>query len=125
MTKQSVVLTELREEDLPFLFELWHTAEIMRYADEFPKLRGWSKLEDPQTAWLEYQAEQAAQGNGYVQFILSLTDGTMIGESFFIPLPAGYTFGKWQKPENILCLKVMELSRQRHERRCRDGEEAG
>lgn len=27
-----------------------------------------------------------------------------IGESFFAPLPEGYTFGKWKKPEDIVCL---------------------
>ncbi len=103
-TKQRVTITELREEDLPFLFELWHMPEVMQYADEFPRLRGWSKSDDPQTAWAKYQEKHSALGNGYVQFILSLVDGTRIGESFFTPLSEGYAFGRWQKPENIMCL---------------------
>jgi len=104
MTKQRVVVAELREEDLPFLFELWHTSEVMRYADEFPRLRGWSKSNNLRTAWIKYQEKRAALGNGYTQLILSLVDGTLIGESFFTPLPEGYTFGKWKKPEDIVCL---------------------
>jgi RimJ/RimL family protein N-acetyltransferase len=27
-----------------------------------------------------------------------------VGESFFAPLPEGYTFGRWQKPAGIRCL---------------------
>ena len=104
MTESSVTISEAIEEDLAFLFGLWHTAEVMRYADEFPRLRGWSKKDAPQTAWAAYQEKRAALGSGYVQFILRLTDGTPIGESFFTPLPDGYTFGKWQKPDGIVCL---------------------
>lgn len=104
MAEQRVVVTELMEEDLPFLFELWHTSEIMRYADEFPRLRGWSKSDDLQTAWKTYLEKRAVLGNGYTQLILSLVEGMPIGESFFTPLPKGYTFGKWKKPEAIVCL---------------------
>jgi RimJ/RimL family protein N-acetyltransferase len=99
-----VTITELKEEDLVFLLALWHMPEVMRYADEFPRLRGWSKKDNPQTAWAAYQEKRAALGNGYVQFILRLTDGTRTGESFFTPLPDSYTFGKWQKPDGIVCL---------------------
>jgi RimJ/RimL family protein N-acetyltransferase len=104
VTESRVTISELTEEDLAFLIELWHTAEVMGYADEFPRLRGWSKKDDPQTAWAAYQKKRAALGNGYIQFILRLTDGTRIGESFFTPLPESYTFGKWQKPAGIVCL---------------------
>jgi RimJ/RimL family protein N-acetyltransferase len=104
MLPQRVVVAELREEDLPFLFELWQTVEVMRYADEFPKLRGWSRLDDPRTAWAEYQKRCIALGSGYIQFILRLVKGVPIGESFFAPLPRGYTFGRWQKPEGMACL---------------------
>lgn len=99
-----VVVAELREQDLPFLLELWHTPQVMRYADEFPRLRGWSKSTDLGTAWATYQEKRAALGNGYVQFILSLADDGPIGESFFTPLPEGYTFGRWRKPEDAVCL---------------------
>jgi RimJ/RimL family protein N-acetyltransferase len=54
MTRQRVVVAELREKDLPFLLALWHTSEVMRYADEFPRLRGWSRSDDLQTAWATY-----------------------------------------------------------------------
>jgi RimJ/RimL family protein N-acetyltransferase len=76
----------------------------MHYADEFPKLRGWSKKDDTETAWTTHREKRAALGSGYVQFILRLPDGTRIGESFFMPLPEGYTFGKWHKPKDELCL---------------------
>lgn len=104
MSKSRVIVTELREEDLPFLFELWHTPEVMRYADEFPRLRGWSKSDALATAWTKYQEKRAALGNGYTQLILSLVDDTPVGESFFMPLPEGNTFGRWKKPEDIVCL---------------------
>jgi RimJ/RimL family protein N-acetyltransferase len=103
-SEPGIVITELAAEDLPFLLALWHTAEVMRYADEFPRLRGWSKKDDPQTAWTAYQERRAALGNDYVQFILRLTDGTRIGESFFTPLPDGYTLARWRNPNEITCL---------------------
>ena len=104
MIKQKVVVAELREEDMPFLLELWHTSEVMRYADEFPRLRGWSKSDDLRTAWAKHQAKRAELGREYTQLILSLADGMLIGESFFTLLPEGYVFGRWKKPENIVCL---------------------
>lgn len=104
MTEREVTVAEVQEEDLPFLFELWHTPEVMRYADEFPKLRGWSKSDDPQAAWVTYQKRRALLGKAYVQLILSLGGKMRIGESFFAPIPDGYSFGKWQKPEGTLCL---------------------
>lgn len=104
MTAPRVGVTELREEHLPFLVELWHSPEVMRYADELPTLRGWSRSDGLRTAWSHYQEKRAALGNGYTQFVLVLGDGTPIGESFFAPLPEAYTFGKWAKPAGILCL---------------------
>jgi len=101
MHEKRVTIAELREEDLPFLISLWHTAEVMRYADEFPRLRGWSKSDDLRTAWDKYQENRAALGREYTQLILRLVDGTRVGESFFVPLPERYTFGKWKKPGHI------------------------
>jgi RimJ/RimL family protein N-acetyltransferase len=94
-------VTELGPADLPFLVELWHTPGVMRYADEFPGLRGWSKSTEPSRAWEEYQARRAQLGNSYTQLILRLPDGVPVGESFFAPLPEGYIFGKWAKPEGV------------------------
>jgi len=102
MTASRVQVSELVEADLPFLLILWRTADVMRYADEFPQLRGWSKKDDAATAWQRYQEKRAEAG--YVQLMLSLTNGELIGESFFTPLQEGYTFGKWLKPEGVLCL---------------------
>ncbi len=99
-----LTVADMRENDLPFLFELWHTPEVMRYADEFPSLRGWSKSDDAPSAWDTYQSLRAEQGSGYVQLILWLADGAPIGESFFAPLPEEYTFGRWRKPEGLPCL---------------------
>jgi len=104
MAEQRVFVAELREKDLPFLLELWHTPEVMRYADEFPQLRGWSKSDHPSTAWARYQRKRAALGPGYTQLVLRLPDSEPLGESFFMPLPQGYTFGKWEKPDDLVCL---------------------
>jgi RimJ/RimL family protein N-acetyltransferase len=104
MLEPRVAVSELREEDLPFLLELWHTAEVMRYADEFPRLRGWSRGQDPQTAWAIHREKRAALGAEYAQLLLRMAGGEPIGESFFMPLPEGYTFGKWEKPAGIACL---------------------
>jgi RimJ/RimL family protein N-acetyltransferase len=104
MSEERVVVAELKEPDLPFLFELWHTREVMRFADEFPGLRGWSKSDDPRTAWAAYREKRTARGAGYVQLILRLAGGQLVGESFFAPLPERYTFGRWRKPEEVPCL---------------------
>jgi RimJ/RimL family protein N-acetyltransferase len=104
MIEQSLTLAELRAEDLPFLFELWHMPEVMQYADEFPWLRGWSKSDSLAEAWEKHQEMRAELGNRYVQFILRLDSDTPIGESFFVSLPEGDTFGKWSKPAGKLCL---------------------
>lgn len=100
MQRQVLALSELAPEDLPFLFELWHIADVMRYADEFPRMRGWSKSDDPDTAWKLYRARRFELGSEYTQLILWLA-GMRIGESFVAPLPEGYTFGRWEKPAGV------------------------
>jgi RimJ/RimL family protein N-acetyltransferase len=99
--KPVVLVSELKEEDLPFLFELWQIPEVMRYADELPWLRGWTKADDPSTAWRRYQEQRAELGPEYTQLILRLRDGTPIGESFIAPLQEAYTFGRWAKPDRV------------------------
>ena len=96
----AIVVSELTAADLPFLIELWHKSEVMRYADEFPWLRGWSKSDDPDEAWRLYQERRDEAGNEYTQLILWL-EGARIGESFVSPLREGYTFGRWQKPDGM------------------------
>lgn len=98
MTEPRVLISELKKEDVPFLFELWHIPGVMRYADEFPGLRGWSKSEQAEIAWQKYQTRRSELGLAYSQMILKLENGTRIGESFFAPLQEGYTFGRWEKP---------------------------
>lgn len=104
MAELKLFISQMEGQDLPFLIELWHNPEVMRYADEFPKLRGWSKSDDLETAWKRYQEKRAELGEGYTQLILRLPDTTPIGESFFAPLPEGFTFGLWQKPDKLRCL---------------------
>ncbi len=53
----------MQEDDLPFLLELWRNREVMRYADEFPRFRGWSKSDDPNMAWERYQEKRGKLGS--------------------------------------------------------------
>lgn len=91
----------MRRDELPFLLELWQRPEVMRYADELPSLRGWSKSADPDEAWREHRRQRAAHGPLYSQLIVRLPDGRSIGESFVAPLPEGYEFGRWRKPRGL------------------------
>jgi len=104
MIEPNVQLSELKKDDLPFLLKLWHIPEVMRYADELPSLRGWTKSDDAATAWRRYQERRARLGPEYSQLILRLPDGAPLGESFFTPLGEGYTFGRWPKPAGTLTL---------------------
>jgi RimJ/RimL family protein N-acetyltransferase len=104
MAGQRVTISELSEEDLPFLLALWHSPEVMRYADELPRLRGWSKSDALSVSWARTQEKRTALGTGYTQLILRLASGERLGESFFAPLPDGYTFGRWEKPGGMVCL---------------------
>jgi RimJ/RimL family protein N-acetyltransferase len=36
----------------------------------------------------------------HTQLVVRVRDGTLIGESFFAPLPEGYRIGPWQKPRD-------------------------
>jgi RimJ/RimL family protein N-acetyltransferase len=102
MTKPKVSISKMQRGDLPFLLQLWGNTEVMRYADELPRLRGWSRSDDAQVAWAKHQERRARWGNEYTQLILRLDD-TPIGESFFRLLPEGYAFGKWKKPAEVKC----------------------
>ena len=104
MSGPRLSVSELAERDLPFLFELWHIAEVMRYADELPLFRGWSGTDDAGKAWATYQERRRALGTGYTQLMLRLADCTLAGESFFAPLPDGFTLDAWSKPKGKTCL---------------------
>ena len=106
-------LSELSKKELPFLLQLWQMSEVMRYADEFPGLRGWTKDDEPQIAWRLYQEQRAQRGPAYTQLIVYLLDTepagkpapvTPIGESAIFPLPEGYTFRRWRKPDGVLAV---------------------
>lgn len=99
-----MVITEMEREDIPFLQDLWRDPEVMRYADEFPRMRHWSKDTEPEEAWVVYQECRSEQGPPHSQLILRLPDGLRIGESFFAPLPEGFAFGYWRKPPGIVTL---------------------
>ena len=92
----------LKRPDLAFLIRLWNVGEVMRYADEFPSMRGWTKSDAPDYAWREYCRLRRSLGPLYTQLVLRLTDGTPVGESFFAPLPEGYRFGRWRKPSGTI-----------------------
>ncbi|MFQ5980968.1 MAG: GNAT family N-acetyltransferase [Candidatus Heimdallarchaeota archaeon] len=104
MAGLGLAITEMQLEDIAFLLDLWRDSTVMRYADEFPKLRGWSKSASIESAWEHYQKKRAEHGHSYTQMIVRILDGTPIGESFFAPLPEGYRFGKWAKPRGVSCL---------------------
>lgn len=104
MEAPRISVVELQEEDISFLLRLWSMPEVMAYADEFPRLRGWSKSEEPHAAWEKYQTRRDELGTGYTQLIIKGEDGQLIGESFIAPLDEGYTFGRWEKPEDVSSL---------------------
>ncbi len=100
-----VVIREMQVEDIAFLKRVWANAEVMRYADEFPYFRGWSKNDDAKHAWTIYQQQQALQGKSYFQLIIYLVSGTPIGESFFCLHPdTKRNIGRWRKPQDTRVL---------------------
>lgn len=103
-TMDRIYVSEMHKNDLLFLHNLWHDSNVMKYADEFPYFRGWSKSDNPQVAWEKYQEKRRTLGNNYTQLIIRLKDGTPIGESFFtVPLEKKF-IGRWKIPENKTCL---------------------
>lgn len=103
-------VTEMMAMDIPFLLDLWSKAEAMRYTDEFPHPRGWTRHDETETAWVEYRRRRKRMGTSYRQLILRLEDGTRVGESFRFPLDEGFAFGRWEKPEGIsVCMTDIKL----------------
>ena len=96
--KAKVLVAEMVREDLAFLHRLWANAAVMRYADEFPSFRGWSKRDDPDSAWERYLGRRAALGLRYTQLVLWLPDGTRTGESFFAPVEGDTELSEWLEP---------------------------
>lgn len=94
-------VTELAAADLPFLLDLWRRPGVMAYADEFPHPRGWTRRDDPETAWADYRQRRKRMGNSYCQLILRLADGSPVGESFRFPLDERFSFGRWRKPLGV------------------------
>jgi RimJ/RimL family protein N-acetyltransferase len=85
-SEETIAITEMKRADLPFLLELWRNRQVMKFADEFPRFRGWSRRDDADFAWSRYQEKRAELSPHYAQLIVRLVDATPIGESFFAPL---------------------------------------
>ena len=110
MVQGDIFIKEMQVVDIPFLLDLWAKSEVMRYADEFPHPRGWTRKDEPETAWQEYRRKRKELGTGYCQLVLNLEDGTPVGESFRFPLDDGFTFGRWEKPEGVsACMSDIKL----------------
>ncbi|MBD3286172.1 GNAT family N-acetyltransferase [candidate division WOR-3 bacterium] len=98
---EKLLLTEAREDDLDFLLGLWNDPRVMRYAG-YPDGRCWSRA-DIRKWWSRYQAEHTRWAGDDVQFIISFSDGTHIGESHYGPVPKGFEVGDWRNPEGVYC----------------------
>lgn len=94
----------MKRGEIDFLLELWSRPEVMRYADELSKLRGWSKEWDPEDAWQAYTARRAELGPLYSQLILRTSEGVPLGEAFVAPLPDGFGFGPWRKRDGVIAV---------------------
>ena len=94
----------MRREELPFLRALWASAEVMRYADELPTLRGWTKSSADSEAWRAYVARRAELGPLYSQLVLRTPAGAPFGESFVAPLPDGFGLGRWRKRDGVIAV---------------------
>jgi RimJ/RimL family protein N-acetyltransferase len=96
--QEILAVTEMTQEDVTFLQALWRNRRVMRFADEFPRFRGWSRRHDSDAAWGRYQEKRARLGSKYTQLIVRLSDGTPIGECFFAPLKEGGKIGQLRIP---------------------------
>ncbi len=101
---KGIHVTEMMAADVPFLLDLWGREEVMRYADEFPHPRGWTRKDDVETAWAEYRRRRKSMGNDYAQLILRLGNRQPVGESFRFPLDNRFSFGQWRKPMELRVL---------------------
>ena len=95
---RGIHVTEMMAADIPFLLDLWSREEVMRYADEFPHPRGWTRRDDVETAWAEYRRRRRSMGADYAQLVLRMGNRQPVGESFRFPLDNRFTFGRWRKP---------------------------
>jgi RimJ/RimL family protein N-acetyltransferase len=84
--KETILVSEMNREDLPFLLEFWRNRNVMRFADEFPRYRGWSRRDDIDSAWARYLVKRDELGAKYQQLMIRLADGSRIGESFIAPI---------------------------------------
>lgn len=100
--KPRVRVGTLRRGELPFLSKLWHDPKVMRYTDELPSLRGWTRDTALSDAWREYKTRRRELGPLYTQLIVRLPDAEPIGESFVAPLPEGFEIGAWRRPKGVV-----------------------
>lgn len=98
---KGIHVTEMMAADVPFLLDLWSNEDVMRYTDEFPHPRGWTRGDDVETAWAEYRRRRKFMGNDYAQLILRLGNRQPVGEAFRFPLDNRFSFGQWRKPMEL------------------------
>jgi len=103
-TLRGLHVTEMMAADVPFLRDLWGIEDVMRYTDEFPHPRGWTRGDDVETAWAEYRRRRKFMGNDYCQLILRFASRQPAGESFRFPLDNRFSFGEWRKPMELRVL---------------------
>jgi RimJ/RimL family protein N-acetyltransferase len=100
--KPRVNIGTTRRGELPFLLKLWHDPVVMRYTDELPSLRGWTRETELSDAWRAYVRKRRELGPLYTQLIVRLPRGKPIGESFIAPLPEGFEIGAWRRPDGVV-----------------------
>lgn len=98
---ESLVITDAQEKDIDFLLGMWNDPRVMRYAG-YPEGKGWSQA-DILRWWKSYLVEHERTGGDDTQLVISLSDGTRIGESHYGPVPEGFKVGDWQRPKGVSC----------------------
>ena len=99
LNENKVYVYTMRKDDIPFLIDLWYKMDVMKYSDELPSLRGWTKTTDKEEAWSKYEEKRIIYGNDYSQLIIKLKGQTKIGESFYAPIKSENELYGWKKPK--------------------------
>lgn len=103
-----IYISEMEHKDIVFLKELWHNPHVMKYADEFPYFRDWSKSDSVNGSWQKYTEKRAELKNSYMQLII-YSGSTPIGESFYSVLPEKKKLGRWMIPEKCFIADIKLL----------------
>ncbi|MHA1968444.1 MAG: hypothetical protein ACW964_11635, partial [Candidatus Hodarchaeales archaeon] len=70
MKNQSIYLSEMKEADIEFLKDLWNDKKVMKFADEFPRKRGWSRKTDINKVWKIYNEKKEKYKPNHLQLII-------------------------------------------------------